>query len=598
MSTEPRPGYAEVVEAVRRLDGTEAGGRPYRIAVLRNVTVDGIAPYLRYACYMMGLRASLQMGSFDAVLQDALDAGGAVHQPPADLILIILKLETLSPLFCAQFADLSASALSRESDRVIEYVASVLGGLRRHTAAPILLHTFESPTFPAFGLLDIQSANRHLGTIRRLNGRLLQEAEGAGKVYLVDTDVIQARLGYERYWDARYWHMARAPFSREACQALAEVYAVFIRALTGRIRKCLVLDCDNTLWGGILGEDGFAGIQLGPTHPGSAFQSFQRVVRGLKARGVLLALCSRNNEADVLEVLDRHPEMLLRREDFAALQVNWRPKPENLRAIAADLNIGLDSLVFVDDSAFETTMVRAMLPEVATIQLPKDPALYADTLRACDLFDGLTHSVEDQRRTEMYRAAQAREAARARYAAEDLERFLCDLGMELLIGPADPFTIPRIAQLTQRTNQFNLTSARYAEGDLGAMAASPDAEVRCVSLRDCFGDLGIVGVVILRVAGESCQIDTFLLSCRAIGRGIEAALMGDCHGRARARGCSQLVGTYVATAKNGQVADFYPRMGFRQVSEGDGKVHFARAVEPQVQFPSFFKTVAVKGRSS
>ncbi len=557
---------SEVIRLIEELDATPGEWTEIKVAVLANVTMEPVLPYFKFLCYQDGLRLRPYVAGYDTVMQEVLNDGSALYEFAPDIVIVCLAMENLSESLASGFATLTAAQVAGERERVLGFVRQTTEALRKRSRAVILLHNFPPPALPVIGLMDAQDADLQGGTYRRLNASLVDVAREMPDCHIVDLERVRALLGHRHFNDPRYWHLAKAPYTRAAWQEIAKEYAKFIRAIRGKTRKCLVLDCDNTLWGGIVGEDGLAGIRIGPTYPGSAYAEFQAAILQLHARGVMLALCSKNNETDVLEVLQSHPDMRLRREHFAAVKVNWADKVANLKAIAADLNVGLDSLVFCDDSEFEINLVRAMLPEVQTLKLPTDPALYRDALLDCGWFDTLALSDEDRARTALYRAEEQRKAVKEQYRHGSLGDYLRDLAMTVTIRRADAFAIPRIAQLTQRTNQFNLTTRRYTEGEIRAFAGSSDAEVLFLQLKDRFGDLGIVGAAILKYAGGDGVIDSLLLSCRAIGRGAEHALLAACVRAVDRRGCRRLVGEYVPTAKNAQVADFYARSGFTALS--------------------------------
>jgi FkbH-like protein len=429
----------------------------------------------------------------------------------------------------------------------------------------VLWNNFPLPAQPTLGILDAQSEISQAQTVLRLNEEIRRLALQVPDTYVVDFMSLLARLGSTQGLDERQWQASRVPLGRQALVPAGQLYGRFARALRGRSRKCLVLDCDNTLWGGVVAEDGAAHLALGKdSTPGRYFTAFQQQILDFHDRGVLLALCSKNNEADVLAVLRDHPEMLIREHHLATWQINWDDKVTNLRRIAADLNIGLDSLVFVDDSPFECGLVRAQLPEVATIELPGDPSAFVAHLLDGGHFDALTLSAEDRARTRMYREEGARR--KLRKGAGTLEEYLHSLDLVAEIDLIDEGLVPRVSQLTQKTNQFNLTTRRYAEGEIRALANSASHAVLALKLGDRIADLGTVGVAILAFHGVEAEIDTLLLSCRALGRGAEDALLAAVLNLAQDRGCTWIRGRYVPTPKNQQVADFFARRGFREVA--------------------------------
>jgi FkbH-like protein len=567
-SEHPLPTLAEIED---RLSATRKSNLPpLRLAVLRNVTVESIEPYLEFMASELGFRAEVTFGGFDNFAQEALGGAPELLHRNLDAALVFSPLPALSASLDTGFAALSPAQVEEEVARLVELFAAAARGIRAQTNAMILWHGLESPLYPALGIQDAQLPLGQAAVVTKLNEGLRQALSQVDNAYLVSMQSCLARIGARQFYDVRYWHLARSPYSRQGLAEIAREDFKYLRALKGRARKCLVLDCDNTLWGGIVGEDGLEGIKLGGSHPGSAFLEFQREVLSLHRRGVILAVCSKNNEADVAEVFDRHPDMILRREHIAAWRVNWRDKGSNLREIATELNIGIESLVFVDDSEFEINLVRTVAPEVQVLQLPHArPSDYRWILAACGAFDLPHLTEEDRNRGALYQAETTRHRELAQ--STDLESYCRSLEIKLLIGRADAMSIPRIAQQTQKTNQFNLTTRRYSDADIRSFAEDDDHEVLWLRVSDKFGDMGIVGSCVMRYAGDRAIIDTLLLSCRALGRGIESRFLEESMHLARRHGARHILGQYIPTGKNGQVAEFYACQGFSPVPAEDGQ---------------------------
>ena len=557
--------YTEIHDYLQETDLT--GLPPLRIVVLRNITVEPIAPYLQYLGANMGHQVDVTFGQFDNIAREALEKTDATVAN-SDGILVFTLLEGVSWNLARNFPALSPGQLQEELSRLEDYLTGLIQALRTKTAAMILWHGFLPPFAPNLGILDAQRADGQLATIGRLNDILRYALQGVANAYLVDLAGVAARMGQQAFFDNRYWHIGRAPFHRAALYEIAREDFKFLRALKGKMRKCLVLDCDNTLWGGIIGEDGLSGIKLSKTWPGSAYWEFQQEILNLYHRGVILALCSKNNEQDVLEVLDNHPDMLLKREHIATWRINWQNKAQNIMELAEELNIGLDSMVFVDDSDFEINLVREAIPGITTMHLPKKGAVtYRDRLAASGWFDTPTLSAEDRKRGAMYKAESRRK--RLKENVVDLANYFASLEMVVKIRFADLFTIPRIAQLTQRTNQFNLTTKRFSEADITRLSQNDGTDVLSLALSDRFGDSGIVGVCILVFKEGEAAIDTLLLSCRVLGRGVEDLFIEQIKLLAQKRAAQQLNATYLPTRKNGQTADFYTRHGFEKFWEDE-----------------------------
>lgn len=564
---------------------------PLNLSILRNVTIEAIEPYHRYLAARMGFNAQVKFGHYDAVWQEAVSGAPDLLSNDVSCVVVVTHLENLSPSLARNFAGLSVEAVEAEVERIQNFCRDVVEGIRRQTPALVLWHGWELPCFPSLGVVDTQLPGGQWATMARLNLFLRELLMSTVSAYFIDTSSCQMRLGRERYFDLRHWHVARAPYTGEALAEFANEHYKHIRAALGKNKKCLVLDCDNTLWGGIVGEDNISGIAIGPGNPGSAYLDFQREILALFQRGIIIALCSKNNEQDVLEVLRSHPDMMIRESQLATWQVNWDDKVTNLRRIAEDLNIGLDSIVFMDDSAFEINLVKQMLPQVEAVHLPLGQASeYAHILASCGYFDTLTISDEDRRRGTMYKAEADRK--RLHRNAPDITSYLQSLEMVLTVQRVDHILLPRVAQLTQRTNQFNLTTRRYTEEEIERFLAS-GSEVLCLRVVDRFGDAGIVGACILKIVGDTVSLDTLLMSCRVLGRKIETAFLSKALEVARVKGCVRAIGTYIATAKNAQVANFYVDHGFTpQIPEIEGANHFELNLEVGLpDIPAIFKEI-------
>lgn len=584
----------EIAKLIDKFASENKNWIPVKIAFLRNITMDTVMSPLKLLCYTDGIETNVHMCDYDNVMQNVLDIKSKLYQYNPDIIVVVLKLEQLSESLVSGFSALSSEELNAETDRILNFIDKVLYEIRDKSKATILLHNFEIPVYPVFGVLDNQDPHKQVNTIRKLNDSLLEVIVKYESIYIIDVDLIQSICGYRNYFDNRYWNIGRAPYTNIASKLIANEYAKFVRAIKGKNKKCLVLDCDNTLWGGVVGEEGLSKIQIGSSHPGSAFQEFQKAILNLYRRGVMLALCSKNNKEDVFEVLEKHPDMILRKDHFITMRINWKDKVANIREIADELNIGLDSLVFMDDSEFEINLIRKMLPEITAIRLPEDPVEYKNVLTSCGLFDTLTFSEEDRKRNEMYKAEIRRKKTKTQFQASSLEDYYKYLEMEVVIKSGDEFSIPRISQLTQKTNQFNLTTIRYSESQVNEFCKSDDYNVRFLNLKDRFGDTGIVGVAILKYETKKCYIDTFLLSCRVIGRGVEEVFLADCLNIPHKKGCDEIIGIYSPTKKNIQVKDFYKNHNFTFVENKNSTTMSRFSLNKELlKFPEYFRSIQI-----
>jgi FkbH-like protein len=546
--------------ALARLKNTArpSARRQCRVAITGSYTLSQLAAMLPLAALRLGVDLTVHEGLYGQYQQDLLDSGSALYRGHPDHIVIAVHEGVLQ---LDPAAESTEAAVRAEAARW----GAIWARAGNCSDATVVQHNFAPRPESEFGNLSAAVPESRYAMVHALNALLSRSAPD--HVSIVDCDRIAANFGRERWFDDRYWFRSKQAVALEALPLVSRHTAAVIAARLGLQRKCLVLDLDNTLWGGVIGEDGLDGIAVGGDGEGEAFAAFQEYCLALKERGVILAVASKNNERDAREVFERHPEMRMRLDDFAMFAVNWDDKPTNLRRIARSLGIGLDSLVLADDNPAERQIVRRLLPEVDVIALPGEPAGYRRTLSSYLGFESAAITVEDRRRTEQYRARA--EAAELASSAADIDSFLRDLRMQAVVAPFDDLHLPRVAQLCGKTNQFNLTTRRHTETALRWFMQSPSHVTRYLKLSDRFTDHGLVAVAIAEIRGEVLEIDSFLISCRVIGRTVESALMADLCCAAQAAGCTTLRGTYVPTAKNTIVSDLYPGFHFSLVSELD-----------------------------
>ena len=544
--------------------------RQHRVYVLRSFTVEPVLQLLEAAAALAGVRLTSEVGEFNAVAQEVFNPASALYAAQPQTVILAQQTRDVSPLlWTCVLAD--QSAIDDEVARIAADYRRLIDAFRDNSSAALVIHGLERPAYAPAGLLDGQRAASQGVGVAAANAALAALCRDYRDVYFLDYDALVARHGRLAWTDERKWLTARLPIAAACLPHMAQEWLRFLIPLSYATAKVLVLDLDNTCWGGVIGEDGMAGIKLGGEYPGAAFVALQRVALDLYARGVVLAVCSKNNQADAMEVIETHPEMLLRPGHFGALRINWTDKAENLRDIAAELNLGLDSLVFVDDNPVERERVRQALPQVRVLDMPADPMDYAAALRACPWFEQLSLSDEDRERGRYYTEERARRQILDE--AGGLDGFLRSLEIEATMAPVDALSLARAAQLTQKTNQFNLTTRRYREEDVAAMMASDAWIVRTLKASDRLGDSGIVCVGLVELDGTTARIDTLLMSCRVIGRGMETAFLADLIAAARGAGALTLEGSYLPTAKNVLCADFYPNHGFERVSDdADGGI--------------------------
>ena len=548
--------------------------RPLRLAVLATFTADLLRPVLVVEGARRGLALSWWAGPFGQVEQQIIDPSSGIYTEKPDVILLLLRAADLAPAAGERFLSMDASAGQAQ---LAAWFGAQLQAIRSRTSATVLVSNFTPPEFTAAGIAD---AGAQAAWIAAVNTSLAGACAAVPQCFVLDVARAAVETGLSRWRDDRLAYLAKAPWSGDALLAVARAAARTLRAVLTPPKKCLVLDMDNTLWGGVIGEAGMEGIQLGPDYPGNVFVDFHKRVLSLRDRGVLLAAASKNNAPDVEAVLAEHPSCLLKRSDFAAFEVHWEDKATSLRRIAATLNIGLDSLVFVDDNPVERAWVREQLPEVTVIELPATPLGYWKALDDTACFDTLTLTAEDRKRAAMYAAEAQRQELQS--SAGNLDDFLRSLDLVLTAGLVDESTLPRVAQLLGKTNQFNLTTRRHDEAAIRDICARGAG--LWVRVRDRFGDAGLVGVV-LAVPEEdgTWGVDTFLMSCRVIGRKVETAMLALLERIAALRGVSRLCGDFIPTKKNQPAERFLPDHGF---TTADGRWHLPLAAPRPI--PEFF----------
>jgi len=571
----------------------DLGFPQYRISILRNFTIEPLIPVIKGEAMRLGVAADVRLSDFDAIAESVFNSQSQIYSHDPHLMIMAQWPETWSPALTNKFLTLTPEQIDDEVERVVETTRNLIQAIRLKSTAPLIINNFLLPTTRTLGILDFQSESHQTHVILRLNRALLEMSKSFPDVYWIDLMSLFSRVGYDNAVDQRNWHIARAPLSKNVLVPLGLEYAKFIRALSGKTRKCLVLDCDNTLWGGVIGEDGLDGIKLGQTHPGSSFVTFQQECLNLYNRGVILALCSKNNEADVLDVFKNHPDTVLKEHHFATWQVNWDDKATNIRRIADELNIDIDSLVFVDDNAFECDWVRSQLPQVEVIHLPKEPFHYRRDLISPGFFDSLAFSSEDKKRSTMYVSDNQRK--QRMMAATSLEDYLVNLNLRAEIGRPNKDDLPRISQLTQKTNQFNVTTKRYTEGDIERFFGAPNSDVFFLRLADRISELGLIGVAIVEYRDTVADIDSLLLSCRALGRGAEEVLLCAIQKSAATRACKKLTGTYLMSKKNMQVSDFYEKHGFTLAEKTPHGTRWELALEgrPLPNYPNWINVLEI-----
>lgn len=556
--TEGTLGYGELVQLARK---KPSGLKPLRLAVLGDATTQWQVIALNGYATLFGFDLEVYEAGFDQIDNEILNPVSGLHGQTFDFVLIIESsrrlLEKYRALELDQRGGFAESRLASFRRRLAE--------LQKRSTAKVIWFDCEAISDGTYGHFAHKSANSFDSQLVVYNAGLWQAAPGLEGFYLFPFSQLAARFGSREIHDPRLFYMTDASICLEFVPEIALHLMRMIAALQGALRKCLVLDLDNTLWGGTVGDLGPAGIEVGGLGLGKAFQALQEWALELKRRGVLLAVCSKNELENCQAAFRERPEMKLQLDDFAAFQANWEPKYENIKKIRELLNIGFDSMVFVDDNPLERDSVRQFLPEVVVPELPADPEEYVRHLQSLDLFEAPQVTKEDLERTVLYQTERKREVLQAECTS--FEEYLSSLGMTADFEPCSASTHKRIAQLFQRSNQFNLRTVRYTESDLSNLLAAGAHSVYSCQLRDRFGDHGIISAVVFRHDQEEVFLENWVMSCRVFNRQVEDFLLNQFVAKVRSLNKLRLVGEFLPTAKNKVVADLFARLGFARRGE-------------------------------
>jgi FkbH-like protein len=553
-------------EAVRRTYASEPpadiGTKPIRLAILGSSTLAHLHPGIRVAGLRRNIWISTYENEYGQYLQELLDTSSALHAFKPNAVLFAFDARHMTQGLHASLSEADAASVFNES---VALLKQCWQAARQHFNCPVMQQTFLDVFPNLMGSNEYRLPGSRARLIAALNAELRHLAD-AENVDLVAVDDAAGRDGIQAWHDPALWHRSKQEITPAMSPAYGELVARLIAARQGRSAKCLVLDLDNTLWGGVIGDDGMDGIVIGQGSPlGEGFVAVQDYAKELARRGVILAVSSKNDEANALEPFEKHPDMVLRRNDIAAFHANWNDKASNIKAIAAELNIGLDSLVFLDDNPFERNLVREELPMVAVPEVEDDPATVPQLLADAGYFESLGVTDEDRERTAQYQENRAREQLRT--TATDMGAYLRGLDMRMVWKRFDSVGQQRIVQLINKTNQFNLTTRRHTDQDVAGIMADPKSFGLQIRLLDRFGDNGIIAIVIGRMlAPEDVTIDTWLMSCRVLGRQVEPTTLNLVAEMARGLGAKRLIGQYIPSKKNGMVRDHYAKLGFEVVS--------------------------------
>ena len=549
-----------------------------RLGFLSNFTIEPLSSIMEKTCEDVGIFAEVYMAPYGQYAQEIIDNSSKLYGFSPNLIFLLLDGEKL-------FGDVYSNPYTQKvqtrrkifADRLNE-LKELLNILESKTSAKIVINEILLPIYSSFGILENKQKDGARELVNKFNYELRKFFLASNRLFVFDLNSFCMKIGYQQLVDKRVDYLADMKISIPALKELSKEYLEYVIPVASKTKKCIVLDLDNTLWGGIVGEVGIDGIRLGPEREGKPFLDFQKKLAELFNRGIILAINSKNNTEDAMNVIKNHRHMVLKENNFACMKINWQDKVSNMREIAEELNIGLDSMVFIDDDQSNGELIKEFLPEVTVIDLPRDPVDYVTCLEGLKFFSKLVSTKEDFERGKMYIDQRKRE--QLKLANTDLDSFLAKLKIQLEIGDASKTDVSRISQLTQKTNQFNLTTKRYQEEDIEKFVSSKDFKVKFLRVKDNFGDYGMTGVVIVKKLKDSdeWEIDSFLLSCRILGKKIEYTLMQKILENAKEEKIRKINATFIPTPKNPPAKDFLEAAGFNLIREDNSTKYYCRDV--------------------
>jgi len=531
--------------------------KPIKIAVLGDSATQFLTQALRGLGFDNGFDLQIREADFNQIEYQVSNPTSELYQYNPEIVIVFQSSHKL----LGKFNKLNTTQQSLLASSEIESIENIYTKLVNELNTKVIYYNYTEINDAIFGNYANKTESSFLFQLRKLNFELMMYATKNANFYLCDLSTIQNNIGKANFFQTSVYINTEMVISIGALPDVASRTIDLINAINGKFKKCIILDLDNTIWGGIIGDDGIENIQIGSLGIGKAFSEFQYWVKKLKNRGIIIAVCSKNTESVAKEPFEKHPDMVLHLEDIAVFIANWDNKVDNIRQIKSILNIGFDSLVFLDDNPFERNIVKESIPEICVPELPEDPADYLEYLYSLNLFETVSFSSEDAERTKLYQIEAQRNIVQQKFSNED--DFLKSLNMFSLVEPFNKFNTPRVAQLSQRSNQFNLRTVRYTDADIERLAKSKNHFTFTFTLEDKFGDNGLICVIILQEENnQTLFIDTWFMSCRILKRGMENFVLNTIANYAKENGFIYLKGEYIRTAKNEMVEDHYPNLGF------------------------------------
>ena len=547
------------VQIKKNLKKDFSGLKTIKMAVLGDTATQFLSQALKGTAYDYGFNLDIWEADFNQIERQVFDLSSELYEYEPDVVVVFRSSHKL----LGKYNKLAPEKYSTLADNELESIDTIYSNITENLSAKIIYYNYTEIDDSVFGNYSNKTPSSFLFQLRKLNYELMVSASGRPNMFLCDISTLQNQVGKSMVFQPSLYISTEMVLSIDILPMVATKTIDLVQAINGKIKKCVILDLDNTTWGGIIGDDGIENIQVGSLGIGKAFSELQYWVKKLKNRGIIVAICSKNTESVAKEPFEKHPDMILRLKDISVFKANWENKADNIRQIQSILNIGFDSMVFLDDNPFERNIVRENIPEITVPELPEDPANYLEFLYNLNLFETVSFSSEDSERTKLYQIEAERVKEYKKFTNED--DFLENLNMVSDIKPFNKFNTPRVAQLSQRSNQFNLRTVRYSEGDIERMATSEDYATFTFTLEDRFGDNGLICVVILHKENkETLFVDTWFMSCRVLKRGMENFVLNQLVEYAKENNFKTIKGEYIPTAKNAMVKDHYMDLGFQK----------------------------------
>ena len=533
-----------------------------KVAILPSFTLNGLDETFHVKCSEIGIRYQSYVADYNQYNQEILNSKSDFYNFSPDITFLILDIRSLlGDYFYFPYSISSAERKSLVKEKINELENLILQ-FKNNSSSTLVITNFNIPSYSPNGIIETKSEFGFHEMIHEINESLRNIVKNQNSIYVYDFNQFVSKYGEKNIFDYRQFHLGSIQIAFNYIPYFAYELMSYVKTMLGVSRKCIVLDLDNTLWGGIVGEDGFDGIELAQTSNGKAFVEFQKQLLSLWQQGIILAINSKNNFDDAMKVIREHPDMILREKHFASIQINWDDKAQNIKQIAEEINIGLNSIVFFDDDKLNQERIKQEFPEVLTVDMPNDPSQYSSILTNLNDFNVLQRTEEDTKRGVMY--AQQRQRKQFENTVSNLDQFLKQMDIKVKIKQSNGFLIPRISQLTLKTNQFNLTTRRYQEEEIRKFSKDENFEVGCAQVLDKFGDNGITGAYIVKKNETNWILDTFLLSCRVMGRGVEDAMLSHILKDAKNNGIEEFKAEFIPTLKNKPAENFLSDFGFRK----------------------------------